>query len=104
MTPAGPRVTVAVTQRESFDHTLRSIESLYATTATVPFDLVYVDAGSPLPVRALIDDAARRFGFRVLRSERYLTPNEARNLAAAAIDTPFVLFVDNDIIFRDAWL
>jgi GT2 family glycosyltransferase len=98
-----PRVTVAVLQRESFGHTGRSLESLYAT-AQAPFDLIYVDAGSPPPVQRLIEDEGRRRGFRVLRQERFLAPNEARNLALPHIQTEFVAFVDNDLIFRDAWL
>jgi GT2 family glycosyltransferase len=98
-----PRVTVAVLQRESFCHTGRSLESLYAT-AQAPFDLVYVDAGSPAPVRRLIDAEALRRGFRVLRSERFLTPNAARNVALRSIRTEYVAFVDNDVLFRDGWL
>ena len=96
-------VTVVVTQRESFGHTGRSIESLYAT-AGVPFDLLYVDAGSPPRVRRLIDAEAIRHGFRVLRHDGFLTPNEARNRALALVDADYVAFVDNDIIFREAWL
>jgi GT2 family glycosyltransferase len=103
MPPASPRVTVVVTQRESFRHTARSIESLYAT-AGVPFDLLYVDAGSPPRVGQMIDDAARRHGFRVLRDDRFLTPNEARNRALALVESEFVVFVDNDVVFRNAWL
>ena len=98
-----PRVTIAVLQRESFAHTQRSLERLYAT-AGAPFDLIYVDTGSPRSVRRLIDDEARRRGFRIIRRERFLTPNEARNLALASIDTEFVAFVDNDVIFNDGWL
>jgi GT2 family glycosyltransferase len=99
----GPSITVAVTQRESFGHTKRSLESLYAT-AGVPFDLVYVDAGSPPAVRRLIADEASKRGFRVIRRDASLTPNEARNLALGSIDTDFVAFADNDVIFSDGWL
>jgi glycosyltransferase involved in cell wall biosynthesis len=98
-----PRVTVVVLQRETFAHTERSIESAYATTK-VPFRLVYVDAGSPAPVRRAIAAAAARHGFAVLRRPRFLTPNEARNLALANLTTELVVFIDNDVIFAEGWL
>lgn len=97
------RVTVVVTQRETFRHTQRSLESLYAT-AGVPFELIYVDGGSPPRVRRAIAAAAQRYRFRVLRDERFLTPNEARNRALALVATEYVVFVDNDLVFADGWL
>jgi GT2 family glycosyltransferase len=98
-----PRVAVAVLQRESFGHTKRSLENLYAT-AGEPFDLVYVDGGSPPRVRKIIEDEAQRRGFRIIRRDRFLMPNEARNLAVATVDAEFMAFVDNDLIFRPGWL
>jgi GT2 family glycosyltransferase len=100
---AAPRVTIVVLQRETFAHTERSIESLYATTS-VPFNLVYVDAGSPPAVRRTILAAAKRHGFEVLRRPRFLTPNEARNVALAHVATELVAFIDNDVIFAEGWL
>jgi GT2 family glycosyltransferase len=103
MPEPAPRVTVAVLQRESFGHTGRSIESLYAT-AGVPFELIYVDGGSPPRVQRLIAAEAQRRGFQLLRREHFLTPNQTRNLALAQARTEFVAFVDNDLIFQDGWL
>jgi glycosyltransferase involved in cell wall biosynthesis len=103
MLEPSPRVTVAVLQRESLGYTVRSIESLYAT-AGVPFDLVYVDGGSPPAVQRRIAAEATRRGFQLLRQERFVTPNQARNLALAQVKTEFVAFVDNDLIFREGWL
>jgi GT2 family glycosyltransferase len=98
-----PRVTVAVTQRESFHHTFRSLESLFAGT-NVAFELVYVDAGSPPWIKARLERCAAARNFRVIRENRFLTPNEARNVALAACTTDYVVFVDNDILFREQWL
>lgn len=98
-----PRVTVAVIQRETFGHTKRSLDSLYAT-AGAPFELIYIDCGSPPKVQRLIEAESRRRGFKVLRSERFCLPNAARNIALAAVETEFVVLVDNDTIFKDAWL
>jgi len=98
-----PRVTVAVTQRESFGHTKRSLESLYAT-ADAPFELIYFDAGSPPMIQRLIEDESRRYGFKVRRFDSVIAPNATRNIALAEIDTEFIAFVDNDVIFKHGWL
>jgi cellulose synthase/poly-beta-1,6-N-acetylglucosamine synthase-like glycosyltransferase len=66
--------------------------------------LVYVDGGSPPLVRQYLEQRAARHGFRLLSTERFLSPNEARNLAAAQIQTPYVAFVDNDVVVSPGWL
>jgi len=43
-------------------------------------------------------------GFTLLRTEQYLTPNQARNLAFQYVETPYVVFVDNDAIVSENWL
>jgi GT2 family glycosyltransferase len=100
---SAPRVTVAVTQRESFGHTKRSLDSLYAT-ADAPFELLYVDAGSPPSIQRLIDGESRRRGFKVLRFPSIIAPNATHNLVLAAVESEFIAFVDNDVIFKPGWL
>jgi glycosyltransferase involved in cell wall biosynthesis len=97
------RVTIAVTQRESFQHTFRSLESLFNSTR-VEFDLIYIDAGSPPWIKARLARWASKRSFRLIRKDRFLTPNQARNLALAACSTEYIVFVDNDVLFREAWL
>lgn len=98
-----PRVTVAVSQRESFGHTKRSLDSLYAT-ADAPFELIYFDAGSPPPIQRLIEAESRRRGFSVRRFDSMISPNVTRNHIVATIDSEFIAFVDNDVIFMPGWL
>src|SRR5690606_3710530 len=98
-----PRVTVAVVPRERFSVALRSLESLYANTSE-PFELVYVDGNSPRDVRDGLRQQARERGFTLVRTERYLSPTQARNIALQRVQTPYVLFVDNDVFFADGWL
>jgi GT2 family glycosyltransferase len=100
---SAPRVTVAVTQRESFGHTKRSLDSLYAA-ADAPFELVYFDAGSPKSVQRLIDAESRRRGFKVMRFPSIIPPNATHNLVLAAVESEFIAFVDNDVIFKPGWL
>jgi GT2 family glycosyltransferase len=97
------RVTVIVTPRERFNVALESLDSILAHTAE-PYELVYVDGRSPRRVRQGVRARAARHGFRVVRTDRYLSPNEARNLGLAEARTEYVVFVDNDLLVTDGWL
>ncbi|MEO1132765.1 MAG: glycosyltransferase [Cyanobacteria bacterium J06639_1] len=98
-----PEITIIVTPRERFSHARTSLESLYAHTR-VPFRLVYVDGGSPASVRDFLAERSRRWQFESIRSERYLSPNQARNVGLARVTTPYVAFVNNDIEVTPGWL
>ena len=98
-----PIVTIVVSQRERFSCTQASLESLYSNT-TVPFKLVYVDGGSPPGIGDWLGHQAAIRGFAVVRRDHYLTPNESRNIGLARVETPFVVFVDNDVLFFPGWV
>jgi GT2 family glycosyltransferase len=100
---AGPEVTIVMSPRERFNLTQRSIESLYSDLS-IPFDFICVDGNSPRAVRDYLRSEADRRGFKLIRTEHYLTPNEARNLAIAEAQTRYIVFVDNDVIFAPGWL
>jgi GT2 family glycosyltransferase len=96
-------VTIAVVPRERFSSAVRSLESIYANTRE-PFRLVYVDGGSPARLRGHLREQSQARGFKLLRAERYLSPNEARNLALRHVETEYVVFVDNDATVAPGWL
>ncbi|EKU97432.1 putative glycosyltransferase [Leptolyngbya sp. PCC 7375] len=96
-------VTIVVTQRERFSYSQKSLENLYANT-TYPFRLIYVDGNSPKPVQSYLEEQSKVKGFRLIRKERYLFPNEARNLVLPEVDTRYVVFLDNDVEFKLGWL
>lgn len=98
-----PAVTLVVVPRERFSYAQKSLEDIYANT-DYPFELVYVDGRSPSQVRRYLERAAREKGFRLIREERYLSPNQARNIGLAAVDTPYVVFLDNDVMVTPGWL
>ncbi|MCH2117551.1 MAG: glycosyltransferase [Pirellulales bacterium] len=100
---ANLRATIAFVPREVFSTTQRSLETLYERTQE-PFDLVCVDGGSPPAVQQYLQQAARAKGFTLLRTDHYLSPNQARNLAAAEARTAHVVFVDNDVLVTSSWL
>ncbi len=102
-THQSPRVTIVVSPRERFGLAQRSLESIY-TASDVPFDLVYIDARAPARLSAWLKAEAPKKGFKLIHLDRYVTPNEARNLGLAEAKTEFVVFADNDVICADGWL
>ena len=98
-----PSVTIVVVPREQFSKAEASLDSIYAATPQ-PFELVYVDGNSPPALRDVLATEAAARGFTLLRTERYLTSNEARNLALQHVRTPYIAFVDNDVFVTPGWL
>ncbi|ACK72567.1 glycosyl transferase family 2 [Gloeothece citriformis PCC 7424] len=97
------QVTIVVSPRERFSYTQESLESIYQNT-TIPFKLVYVDGNSPPKVQKYLQQKAQEYNFKLIRTDHYLCPNHARNLALEAVDTDYVAFVDNDVIVTPGWL
>jgi GT2 family glycosyltransferase len=98
-----PLVTIVVVPRERFSVTRRALEALYASTLA-PFRLVYVDGGSPARIRRYLAAQARTRGFELVRTERHLVPNEARNIGLRRVRTRYVVFIDNDAVPAPGWL
>lgn len=96
-------VTIAVIQRECFSLTEESLNSLYENT-DLPFKMVYIDGASPRATRQYLQNESKERGFELIRVEKYLQPNQARNIALRHTQTPYIAFVDNDCLFRQGWL
>ena len=96
------RATVIVTQRERFGMTEESLDSLHEHTPDA--DVIYVDGNSPKRIGDYLERKAAGRGFHLIRRDRFLTPNEARNLGVAAAETEYVVFVDNDVLYTPGWL
>jgi GT2 family glycosyltransferase len=96
-------VTLVVVPRERFSAAQASLESIYTHTQ-YPFKLVYVDGGSPRPLRRYLQQQAKEKGFELIRSKKYLSPNQARNLGVGQVDTKYVVFIDNDVLVTPGWL
>ncbi|HEX6138668.1 MAG TPA: glycosyltransferase [Casimicrobiaceae bacterium] len=96
-------VTIVVVPRDHFSDARESLESLYEFTRPA-CPLVYVDGGSPPGVASYLREQAAARSFRLVRSNHYLTPNQARNLGAALVATRYLVFVDNDVVVAPGWL
>ncbi|EDX87725.1 glycosyl transferase, group 2 family protein [Synechococcus sp. PCC 7335] len=102
-----PKVTLVIGPRERFSYTQACLESIYQNT-DYPFELVFVDVCSPRPVARYIQQKARQESFKVIRTERYLSPNQARNVGLRQVltqtDSDYVVFVENDVVVKNGWL
>ena len=100
-----PQVTIFVVPRERFSFTQESLESLYRNTK-YPFELVYVDNNAPKKVRVYLETQAQAKGFKLVKSDRYLSPNQARNLGLLQVSnqSKYVVFLDNDVVVSPGWL
>jgi len=98
-----PAVTIVVVPRERFSLAQRSLESIYEHT-TIPFDLIYVDGNSPKPVQRYLQEQSQVRNFKLIRTNYYLYPNQARNIGLAEVNTKYLVFVDNDVIVSPGWL
>ncbi|MDJ0674325.1 MAG: glycosyltransferase [Calothrix sp. MO_167.B42] len=98
-----PQVTIVVVPRERFSCTQRSLESIYQYT-DIPFKLIYVDGNSPTKVKKYLATQAQEKNFQLIRTYYYLSPNHARNIGLSQVDTKYLVFVDNDVIFSPGWL
>lgn len=98
-----PHITVIVNVRERYEHTEESMRSL-CDTADMDFDLVYVDVNSPTHTRRFLERAAAQQNFTLIRVDRYVSPNIARNIGMRFAAGEFVIFVDNDVIFEPGWM
>jgi GT2 family glycosyltransferase len=98
-----PSVTVVVVSRERFSMSRRALETLYRNTDTA-FRLVYVDGGSPASIKRYLETESRSRGFQLLRTDHYLSPNQARNMGLQLVTTKYVAFIDNDVLVTPGWL
>ena len=97
------RATVAIVPRERFSHSGKTIRSVIANTH-FEHDLIFVDGKTPGQVMQQIEFDLEQANAKVIRSEAYISPNKARNLAAGASETEYIVFLDNDTLVGPRWL
>ncbi|BAZ38301.1 putative glycosyl transferase [Calothrix sp. NIES-4101] len=107
-----PKVTIIVVPRERFSYTRQSLESIYEYTK-YPFELIYIDGGSPKHIQKYLETQASEKQFKLIRTDSYLSPNYARNLGLKQVNnhpsyqqnkSQYIVFIDNDVVVTSGWL
>lgn len=102
-----PSIAIVVGPRERFSHTQASLESIYQNTH-YPFELVYVDVCTPRPIRTYLQTQSEEKGFKLLRTDYYISPNQARNVGLRHVlseaKAQYVVFIENDVVVEPGWL
>src|SRR5215472_541077 len=98
-----PKVTLVVVPRERFSASARSLESVHRHTPS-GLRLIYVDGGSPPDTARYLARQSQAWGFELVRTDRFLSPNEARNLGFARASGRYIVFLDNDLLVTPGWL
>ena len=92
-------VTVIVSPREGHLAAVRSLESVLADDA-LPFDLIYVDIQPPASTAAAVAAKCAERGFPVIVHDTWTAPSAARKAALDRVETPYVFFIDNDVLLE----
>lgn len=96
--------TIVCIPRHGFGTTRISVESLYAATDR-RFNVIYVDVNSPPAVRSYLEkQVVNREGFFHLRIDEYVSRQTARLLAMEMVRSPYVAFLDNNMLLSPGWL
>lgn len=94
------KVTVVMAPFERFSAFPKALDELYLSV-DIPFNLIVVEGHAPESIRAAIDSWIRwRPNATVLYSQTLLSLAAAFNLAVPHIQTPYALFLDNDVRLR----
>jgi glycosyltransferase involved in cell wall biosynthesis len=100
---AAPIATVIVVSRDRWSMAPTTLDLLLARTDP-RHPVVVVDGRAPRQVAATFDRRATSGRVRVVRRDRHLAGNEARNVGLEGVHTEWIAFVENDAVLSEGWL
>ena len=100
---AVPRVTIVMIMRERHLMTEAALESIKHNTG-LPYRLIYGDTRIPSWLREILLRRADEWRLEIAEFEDAPWPNQIRKRIAPTIDTPYVVFLDNDVSVAPGWL
>lgn len=98
-----PDVTIIVVHRDRFTLAVDALNQIIAATQS-PYELLYIDAGSPPKVAAELKRICDQSGFRYKRYDALLSPAQSRNCGHRLTATKYVAFVESCTFVADNWL
>jgi glycosyltransferase involved in cell wall biosynthesis len=97
-------ITIGFTARERFSLGGEALQCLLDNTSP-PFHLIVVDGNIPPRYRKQMMSAlGDRADSAWIHADRYLLPNQARNLVIKNARGEFIVFIENDILVKKDWL
>lgn len=101
---ASPRVTIVISFRERWSWTLATVDAILRHTQQA-FRLWVLDTGLPEEVRTALQTQYPDGLVEILpMAQPGMWPNQARASIANLIDTPYAVFIDNDVLVQPRWL
>lgn len=99
-----PTVTIGFTPRERFSLAAESLQRIFDHTH-IPFNLIVVDCNTPKVYWQQIEQILQgRENVKVIHRDRYLLPNQSRNLVVREAQDEFLCLIENDNLVADGWL
>jgi hypothetical protein len=99
-------VTIGFFPREQFSLAAESLQRIFDCTH-IPFNLIAIDCNTPKVYWQQIEQVLEgRSNVRVIHTDRYLMPNQSRNLVLKEADPQdeFLCFIESDVLVEDGWL
>ena len=97
------RVTLVVSFRERWSLTLDVVEAIVRHSPR-PYRFWLLDTGMPPALRTALEARRAAWGLELVTLPPDLWPNQARAQVARQIDTPYAIFIDNDVLVHPGWL
>lgn len=102
--PEAPdRVTIVVSYRERWSLTQDVVETIVRCSPR-PYRLWLLDTGMPTTLRTALDARRAEWGMDLITLPSDLWPSQARAYVARQIETPYAVFIDNDVLVHAGWL
>ena len=97
-------ITIGFTPRERFSEAPEALRRILQHTH-IEYKLVVVDCNTPRSYWEPMEQMLReRHNVKIIRRERYLLPNQCRNLILPEVEGDFVCLIENDVLVEDGWL
>ena len=97
-------ITIGFVPRERFSLAAEALQRIFDHTEQ-PFDMIVVDCNIPPVYRQEMDQVLEgRDNVRIIQRDRYLLPNQSKNLVVAEAKGEWLCMIENDVLVQDGWL
>lgn len=97
-------VTIGFVPRERFSLAAESLQRIFDYTR-IPFALIVVDCNIPAPYWEEMERVLEgRSNVDVIHRDRYLLPNQSKNLVIEEASGEYLCMIENDVLVQEDWL